>query len=138
MSQIQRFDNHNAKEFRNLFKEKMEEFFIETGIYVELGSNLSFTSLNITGRISGKILQSENQETAILEAAKIQWDSNAYKYGLGTDSFGKTISLNGEKFEICGIKTRKGKYGILGKNLQNGKTYGLPTFSVVRILKEMA
>lgn len=119
MNKITKFGNsRDFQKIRELFQEKMEEIYKETGILIDM-KNIQYQEFTFDAKISAKIVTSENIEDAKKEAMKVEWDANCHKYRLLSEDFGKTFSSKGTVYTIVGLLPRKSKLGILVRNNNN-------------------
>lgn len=123
MNKITKFGNTgDFRKIRELFKEKMEEIYEETGVLINMES-ISYNDFTFTSKISAKIVTSGNIEDAKKEAMEVEWNANCYKYRLKPEDFGKTFTNNMNTYTIHGLLSRKSKNGILVKKSGENKIY---------------
>jgi hypothetical protein len=86
--------------------------------FSDSNATLKFELMDVTA--SGDVLTPEAQE----------WKRSANRYGFQPEDLGGTFVCNGETFEIAGLKTRRPKYPVSGKNLKTGRMHKFPVASV--------
>ena len=59
----------------------------------------------------------------VSDAKKAEYERYAFKFGIPSDSFGKTFTQGSESFTIVGIKPKGKKYPIIAMN-KSGKKFG--------------
>lgn len=55
--------------------------------------------------------------------AKRDWDLHCWRTGLKTEDFGKTVTLSGKLYKICGVKPSARTNTVLIRDLRSGKEY---------------
>lgn len=55
----------------------------------------------------------------------------AAAFGLTPDDFGKTFKVQGDSYQISGIKPRGRRYNVLGKSASTGKVYKFEVSAVL-------
>lgn len=84
------------------------------GMEIHAGS-ASFDSLTVDFKLSAKLAKSEG-----FDPDKEQWDKNCKFYNLSEDDYGKTFTINGTTYQICGLNTQARSYPVLIRNTLTG------------------
>ena len=120
------FDGTNLPHIRNDINEALATVAAKYGITLELG-NMRYSEGQFTTKLTATAAETKS------DAARVNWETHAIRFGLENSMFGKRFSASGKTLEICGIKPRNRKYPVLARST-NGEVYKL---SVRQLLSAM-
>jgi hypothetical protein len=69
-----------------------------------------------------------------LDADGKEFRKYAAMFGLKPADLGREFTSRGEKFRICGLKSRSPKFPVLAENIRTGKVYKFAAEGVLRAL----
>ncbi len=118
---IKQFDKSNLKVVRGLINAVLTDALAEHGLSVNIG-NISYSDNDFHCKLNVSCGSNE-------DAAKREFEKNAFSVGLKPDDYGRDFSFNGKMFKLIGIKPRSTKYPLVGID-GAGKRYKFPEHAV--------
>jgi len=116
----------SIKVIRAEVQEALNDVLAKHGLTAELG-RISFSHSDFRCKLSASSATEAVAENT--DAARLEWDLNAFRYGLKSGDFGKTFIASGKVFTITGLKTSRPKYPINAVD-SKGTGYKFPANAV--------
>lgn len=110
-----RLSKTNAKILRTLMEKAFQDIATETGVHIECG-RITFDDNSFKAGIKGTLAD-------VNEIDRVQFEKSCWSQNLKPGDFGRLVTISGMRMEIRGINTRRHRYPISMKNIQNGKGY---------------
>ena len=123
------FTNELLKEFRDDFTEAVKGLEKKYGVEISLGS-IRYQSTSFEAKLS--VLKGVGDKSP----GQVQFEKNAFMYGLKNDDFGKVFTVKGAQYQIVSIDTKKRKYPLVVKDVNTQKEYGMTVDTVKRALEQ--
>lgn len=111
-------------QFRLEFEDLVKDFEEKHGIKISLG-NIRYSLRQLKSNMTVTIVKDGEDPEAV--EGKLNLKRYGYKFGLSEDDFNKRINYLGRVFKLKGIKPRSHKYPIIAEDVNDGKSYKLPT-----------
>ncbi len=130
---ILKFDKTSARMIQIKAEAALRDIAEEHGLKVVQAGG-SFEDMKFLARFQFTIADAATQEAA----AKAEFVANAQWFGLQPDHYGQTFRYGGSTYKIVGLKLNgrgSSKGSIKVQRLDNGKTYTMRGFDVVRLLR---
>lgn len=118
---ITKFDKSNLKVVRALANAALTEALAEHGLTATIG-NITYSDADFNCKLTVSCGSDE-------DAAKREFEKNAFRFGLTADDYGRDFNFNGKMFKLIGIKPKASKYPLVGLG-SDGKRYKFPETAV--------
>ena len=115
-------DKTKMKQMRNDINTALTEISKKHGVHMEL-KNGRYGNNTFSFKLEGGVTNSDGF-TVTVESETFKLNANLY--GLSPENLFSTTIINGEQYEIVGLKTKNHKYPIITRNIKTGKTYKMP------------
>lgn len=124
---IKTIDRATCEMIRKQVDAVLEVIGKEHGIVIKSNGGGTFTSNNFTFRVEASVVGDggivHNKETE-------EFKQLATLYRMKAEDLGKVVMIQGDKYEITGMKSRSYKFPVLAKKLSNGKVYKFPVHTI--------
>ncbi len=130
---ILKFDKTSARMIQIKAEAALRDIAEEHGLKVVQAGG-SFEDMKFVARFQFTIADATAQEAA----AKTEFVENAEWYGMTPEHYGQTFRYGGHGYKIAGLNLNgrgSAKGSIKVQRLDNGKTYTMRGFDVVRLLR---
>jgi hypothetical protein len=118
------FNGNSVDQFRHEFENLVKDFEEKHGVKFSLGT-ITYGTKQLHSKMTVTIVgEGENPEDA---EGKISLKRHGFRFGLTEEDFDKRINYLGRVFKVKGIKPRSHKYPILAEDINDGRTYKLPS-----------
>ncbi len=118
---ITQFDKSNLKVVRGLINAALTDALAQHGLTATIG-NITYSDADFKCKLTVSCGSNE-------DAAKREFEKNAFLFGLKPDDYGRDFSFNGKMFKLVAIKPRSTKYPLVGID-SAGKRYKFPEHAV--------
>ena len=117
----------NVRDLRRKLEIAFAQIQAETGVAIS-AKTIRFDSNTFRATIEGTLAQDG------VDAAKVEFEKNCHRVGLSPEHFGAQVTIQGMKFRITGVNTRRPKFPISVENVANGKAYKVTRTQVLNQL----
>ena len=125
---IKEFTKSNLVNVRAIIDAKFKEIYKETGIELQIGRNIRFSTDSFSSKLTARIV------TEGSSSKQMEFNDNCWKHGLTAKDYGKKFKYDNQIFIITGCNTRRTKSPIYVTN-ELGKNYRMPVEFVKNALK---
>jgi len=120
-----KFDGKTLDNIREDLNNVLKSYGIQNNIDFKIG-RISYTE--DTFRTTLEAFNTENGG----DADQIAFEKNRQRFGIPSDWFGKTVTINGKEYAVNGVNPRARKYPISLKNVETGIVDRKATVDMVR------
>ena len=126
---ITKFDRPSLKFLRGEIDTALKAVADKHDIVLKLG-NISFSGNNASMKVEASV---KNASGEVITKEAEDFKRQAMFYGLEPSDLGKTVTMRGQKYTICGLKPKSTKYPILAKR-GDGAVVKVPLDMIKRAL----
>ena len=98
------------------------------GMTVHVG-NIKFSSDNFVVKTDFKVIQKAS-DGSVIDPRKIEFEKNAILFGFKPSDFGKEVVIQGEKFQLTGLKLGASKRPCVITRVSDGKNFVCPVINI--------
>ena len=125
---IKKFDRANVRQIQKEMGEALQAVADKYGLTLE---QKRVTYYNDKMPVGYQLLVTEtNEDGEVLDSAAKDLDKYAFRHGLGEGLYGREFTNGVATYRICGYKPKSRKYPILAEDIQTGKKFKFPVFTV--------